>query len=150
MNKKSIGSRNKDSVFSAIDLTPSLLQLTGAQAPKGVKYDGENVLDTLLGKSTASRSQPIFFRRPPDRKAFYEFKELPDLAVRDKQWKLLCNYDGSGAQLYDLTVDVGEKNNLAKEKPEIVSRLSKQLIAWHQSMPEDNGATFRLKKKKKK
>lgn len=149
MNKKSIGTRNKGSVFSAIDLTPSLLQLTGAQSPTGVKYDGENVLDTLLGKSQASRSQPIFFRRPPDRKAFYEFKNLPDLAVRDKQWKLLCNYDGSNAQLYDLNNDVGETNNLAKEKPEITGRLSKQLIAWHKSMPEDNGAMFRLKKKKK-
>ncbi|PHS04399.1 MAG: N-acetylgalactosamine-6-sulfatase [Blastopirellula sp.] len=150
MNKKSIGTRNKSSIFSAIDLTPSLLQLTGAQAPRGVKYDGENVLDTLLGKSTASRSQPIFFRRPPDRKAFYEFENLPDLAVRDKQWKLLCNYDGTNPQLYNLNTDVGEARNLAEEKPEIVARLSEQLIAWHKTMPEDNGATYPLKKKKKK
>ena len=76
MPKVSHGSRNKGSVFSAIDLNVSLYQLAGAQPAKGVKFDGENVLDTLLGKGTQSRKAPIFWSRPPDRKNFYGFKEI--------------------------------------------------------------------------
>ena len=64
---------------------------------------------------------------------------LPALAVREGDWKLLCEYDGSEAQLYDLAVDRGEKNNIAAKHPERVARLASLLLAWHQSMPPDNG-----------
>jgi uncharacterized sulfatase len=64
---------------------------------------------------------------------------LPDLSVRDGQWKLLCEYDGSKAELYDLMKDIGEKQNLAAKEQEIVERLTKAVIAWHQSMLPDNG-----------
>jgi uncharacterized sulfatase len=104
-----------------------------------VKFDGESVVDILLGKSDESRKTPIFFRRPPDRDAHYGDNDLPDLAVRDGNWKLLCEYDGADPELYDMRIDRGESNNIAKENPEIVNRLTKPLISWHQSMPPDNG-----------
>ena len=143
MVKDKIGTRNKGAVFSAIDLVPSLLKLANVAPPEGVKYDGENVLDTVLGKSTASRIQPIFFRRPPDRKTFYGYRNLPDLAIRDKQWKLLCDYDGGRPQLYDILSDPGEKKNLAKDKPKLTADLVAKVVAWHKTMPPDNGAKFK-------
>jgi len=136
---ESMGTRNTTSVFSAIDLTPSVLKLAKARAPENTRYDGEDVLDTLLGKSDVGRKAEIYFRRPPDRKSFYGFQQLPDLAVRDGQWKLLCDYDGSRPQLYDLLQDPGEHNNLATEQPERVKDLTTRLLAWNQTMPEDNG-----------
>ncbi len=127
-----------DSVFSAIDLAPSLLTLTGTPHPEGVDYDGESLVGTLLGKG-GSRKQPIFFRRPPDRNAFYGDEQLPDLAMRHGNWKLLCEFDGSQPQLYDLQADRGEKQNLAEQHPELVAELTKSLLGWHHSMPPDNG-----------
>ena len=41
--------------------------------------------------------------------------------------------------LYDLTKDRGEKDNLAAKHPKIVKELSQKVIAWHKSMPTDNG-----------
>jgi len=32
----------------------------------------------------------------------------PNLAIRDKEWKLLVNADGQGAELYDLSTDLSE------------------------------------------
>ena len=142
VNRERIGSRNKTSVFSAIDLVPSLLTLSGAKSPAGIKYDGEDLLPTLLGQSEVSRSQPIFFRRPPDRKSFNGFPSLPDLAVREKKWKLLCDYDGGRPELYDLDQDPGETRNLAEKRPEEVKRLTPMLIEWHKSLPPDNGPRF--------
>ena len=104
-----------------------------------MNYDGEDVLDTVLGKSLASRSNPIFFRRPPDRKNFYGYKQLPDMAVRDKQLKLLCDYDGGRPQLFNILEDQSEKNNLATNQPEVVKALTARLLKWNATMPKDNG-----------
>ena len=132
--KEAVGSRNKTSVFSAIDLVPSLLTLAGAKPAEGAHYDGEDVLDTLLGKSQDSRTQPIFFGRPPDRKEYNGQKNLPDLAVRQGQWKLLCDYDGSRPQLYDLIADPSESKNLAENKPKIVKELTAKVLNWYKEV----------------
>lgn len=133
-----------ESVFSAIDLAPTLLALTDTEAPTGVMYDGEELTETLLGNG-GSRKAPIFFRRPPDRDSFYGEGDLPDLAVRSGKWKLLCEYDGSDPQLYDLAEDRSESNNVAPEQPTVVEELASSLLGWHKSMPADNGETFRVK-----
>jgi uncharacterized sulfatase len=135
MPENAIGTRNAESVFAAIDLAPSLLKLAGAQPPIHADHDGEMLLDVLLGTSSKSREKPIFFSRPPDRKNAFGFKNLPDLAVRQGKWKLLCDYDGGRLELYDLSTDPGETNNLAKAHPETAETLRDQVMTWHQSMP---------------
>ncbi len=136
IKEKVKGTRNTESVFSAIDLTPSLLELTGTASPENVNYDGENKLKTILGESTSSRKAPIFYSRPPDRKNYYGFENLPDLAMRDGKWKLLCDYDGSRPEIYHIIVDPGETTNLAEANPEIVDSIVEQLVGWWDSMPK--------------
>jgi len=137
MPAEKIGSTNETSVFSAIDFNRSLYTLTGTQPSK--KLDGEDLSQTLVGKSEASRKAPIFWRRPPDRPGFghgYQ-EDNPDLVVRDGDWKYLVNFDGSTPQLYNLPDDPGESKNLADQHPEIVARLDKALRAWNSEMPVD-------------
>jgi len=133
------GKVNGKSVFSAVDLVPTMLDLAGVPHPKGVQYDGESLPDVLLGMSDASRKQPLFFRRPPDRDAYYGDNDLPDLAIREGKWKFLCEYDGSDAELFDMETDRGETKNLADKHPELVARLAKACMEWHKSLPPDNG-----------
>jgi arylsulfatase A-like enzyme len=142
MNKKTLGTVNKTSIFSAIDLVPSLADLCKVPLRKKVISDGEQLIDVLLGKSDRSRKEPIFFRRPPDRDSFYGVKNLPDLAVRSGKWKLLCEYDGSNAELYDLSKDPGESNDLASTQPAVRDQLIEQVTNWHNTMPSDNGPSL--------
>jgi uncharacterized sulfatase len=128
------GKRNKTSVLAAIDLVPSLLSLAGCTGPAEVTYDGEDLLWTLLGETETSRAAPIYFSRPPDRKDYYGFENLPDLAVRDHHWKLLCDYDGGRPGLYNLKDDPGETRNVAQENPDVVTKLTQQTIDWWQSV----------------
>jgi len=139
MSKTSQVKVNRESVFSAIDLVPTLLEICQVPYPSEVQYDGEALPNILLGESNSSRVKPIFFRRPPDRDRFYGVNDLPDLAVRHGKWKLLCEYDGAAPLLFDLEQDAREKTNLASQEPTVLKRLTKAVMDWHQSMPSDNG-----------
>jgi arylsulfatase A-like enzyme len=136
------GGVNNTSVLAAIDLPPTLLQLANVPPPEGTTFDGVSLPDVLLGRSTRSRGRPLFFRRPPDRGGFGGIPNLPDLAVREGQWKLLCEYDGSRPELYDLDTDPGESRNVAADHADVVQRLTTSLVAWHTSLPPDNGPTY--------
>lgn len=142
IESKKAGTVNRTSFMAAIDLVPSLLAIAGVKVPQTVQFDGQPVEDVLTGRSERSRKGPVFFRRPPDRDAIFGIDDLPDLAVREGEWKLLCEYDGSNAELYHLAADPAEKRNMASEHPERVERLTKAVIQWHRSMPPDRGATY--------
>jgi len=139
------GTINRTSVMAAIDLVPSLLSLAGVEPPDEVAFDGQNLAEVLTGESQASRAGSLFFRRPADRRSFYGVRILPDLAVRNGRWKLLCSYDGSDPQLYDLDADRGETKSIAQEHPDVVRRLSAEVVVWHKSMPPDGGPTYHLR-----
>ncbi len=138
------GTKNDTSIFAAFDLVPSLLTIAGVAQPADVKFDGESLAPVLLGRSTASRSAPLFWRRPPDRKTAYGIGQLPDLAVREGDWKLLCDYDGSNPELYQLAADPDEGTNLAARHPDVVARLTRSTLAWHRQMPQDKGPALGL------
>ncbi len=135
MKEKVQGSVNTSSVFSAIDLVPSLLNFSGTKA-KQAAFDGEELTKVLLGKSSKSRKEPIFFSRPPDRKNYYGFENLPDLAMRDGDYKLLCDYDGGRPELYNLIEDPSEANNLATAQPEKTEAMITQVTSWYAAMPK--------------
>ena len=59
----------------------------------------------------------------------------PNVAIRDGDWKLLINADGTGAELYNLANDRNESHNLAAEKPDITKRLTDAALAWRKSLP---------------
>lgn len=145
LNGDEVGGQNRDSIFSAIDLVPSLIELTETEVAAKPNWDGESVLQTLLGYSHDSRRKPLFFRRPPDRKRWKGMLDLPDLAIRNGPWKLLCDYDGSRPFLYNIFKDHGEEQNLALDplQAENVKTLTQQVVDWHLSMPPDNGSNFK-------
>ena len=140
------GSRNKTSLFSAVDLVPSILKLAGIESK--ADYVGEVLTETIIGKSEKSRQKAILYRRPPDRKYFYGSTN-PDLAIRKGPWKLYVDFNGANIQLYNIPKDHGEKNDLSDEKPELVGKLTKELFAWHNLMPKDNDEAHVIKQMKK-
>lgn len=145
---KMVGKANRTSHFATIDLAPTLLTIASIPAPADIEFDGVSMRETLLGYSAVSRNRPLFFRRPPARASFSGERHLPDLAVRDGRWKLLCSYDGASPQLYNLDLDPSEKKNLAAELPAETARLTASAVAWHRSIPPDNGTTYRPPAKK--
>ena len=141
VDAKKAGSVNRASVVAAIDVAPSLLAVAGVASE--ADCDGVALRETLLGRSDASRGKLLFFRRPPDRGAFAGEADLPDLAVRDGSWKLLCEYDGAKPQLYNLADDPGERASVCAREPEVTARLTRAVLAWHRSLPPDGAQKHR-------
>ena len=152
MKKATVGSLNEASVFAAFDLVPSILSIANVATPEGIQFDGQNLAPVLLGQTTDSHSAPLFWRRPPDRKTVNDKlpERLPDLAMREGNWKLLCEYDGSQPQLYDLSKDKAETTNLADPMNGMVLKMTKALLEWHRSMPADHGPALGQEQPKKR
>ena len=124
------GSVDEESVIGSVDLFPSLLNLAGLEPADDLALDGIDVSAALVGRAALTeRSRPLLWSRPPDHPG--RDGKLPDLAIRDGDWKLLVKEDGTRPELYNLALDAGEKRNVAAEHPEIVDRLSERVRAWN-------------------
>jgi arylsulfatase A-like enzyme len=132
------GRVNDDTVFSGVDLFPTLCRVAGAANPEKTTFDGEDLSPALFGK-TPARTRPLFWEYGRNETAFAYPKEKehrsPAVAVRDGKWKLLVNPDGSSAELYDIAVDLKETKNLAASQPDVSKRLTEMAQAWRKSLP---------------
>jgi arylsulfatase A-like enzyme len=127
------GQVDNTSVLCAADFLPTVCKLAGAEVPKGHDLDGEDRTATLSGK--AARTKPLFWEWRFN-VAGHVLNRCPMLAMRDGQWKLLMNPDGSRVELYDVPADASELNNLADRHPEVVKRMRERLLAWHKTLPK--------------
>jgi arylsulfatase A-like enzyme len=119
------GRLDEQTILNAVDLFPSFCALAGAGVPPGL--DGENMSAAWLGKPVV-RKRALFWEYGRNNKSFHYPQgrdRSPNHAVREGNWKLLVNADGSGAELYDLAADPKETRNVATQHPEIMERLSK-------------------------
>lgn len=133
VSEKARGTMDDTSVVTAVDLAPSLLSLAGMKAPATSAMDGIDRSAVITGNTPSKRNRPMFWIRPPDRPED-QGRDLPDLAVRDGNWKLLMNEDGTGVELYDLAKDHHEDSNVAAQQPSVVETLTKAVTSWHQSV----------------
>jgi uncharacterized sulfatase len=62
--------------------------------------------------------------------------QSPTLALRDGDWKFLCNTDGAKAELYDLRRDSHETHNLINTQLKRATTMKKQLLQWHGTLPD--------------
>ncbi len=114
-------------VASTLDLLPTLTALTDGKLPEK-KIDGHNISDLLFAKPNAKSPHDAFY--------YYHTSQLQ--AVRSGKWKLVLpqaqklegwsyKKKNTPIQLFDLSIDPAESNNLAGENSEIITRLT-QLI----------------------
>ncbi|MEI6236051.1 MAG: sulfatase-like hydrolase/transferase [Planctomycetota bacterium] len=125
------GAKNNTTVFTAVDLLPSLCAASGFTLPADYTGDGENLLAAFEGKAIV-RTRPIFWewlgaKGEPDR--------WPRLSVREGDWKLTMTADAKRVELHRLSDDRAEAVDVAKEHPEIVVRLSKLALDWKAKLP---------------
>ena len=127
---------DKQTVVGAVDLFPTLCTLAGISPPR-VTFDGHD-MSTAFGGKPRQRARPLLWEYGRDERLLrpgLKDDQSPNLAIRDDRWKLLVNGDGSRLELYDFDVSDKERENVAKQHPAVVDRLSKAVLAWRRSWP---------------
>lgn len=125
------GATNTATVLTAVDLLPTLCAAAGVALPPDYAGDGENLVAALRGDAV-TRTRPIFWEW---RGNATEPDWWPRLAVREGDWKLVTTYDGSRVELHDLATDRAEQNDVAKQQPDVVARLTRLALDWKASLP---------------
>jgi arylsulfatase A-like enzyme len=128
------GTVDEHSVISGVDLLPTLAKLAGAEVPTTAELDGEDVSGILLTGKSQKRTKPLLWE--------WRFEGVgslldrsPMLAIRDGDWKLLFNPDGSRVELYDIPRQPMELHSQAERHPEIVARLQTTALNWQRDLP---------------
>jgi arylsulfatase A-like enzyme len=135
--KVAAGKVDKVSLFSAVDLLPTFLELAGAPFPKDYVPDGTSAVGILQGNPQPSRCKPLFWKIGAPWPAH---PNKPDhwvawAAVKDN-WKLVANHNLSLVELYDIAKDVAETKDLKANHPEVADGMLAQIKKWQATLPE--------------
>ena len=106
-----------DHVSAFWDVLPTVADIAGIEQPKNI--DGISFLPELIGEESAQKDHEFLY---------WEFHEQGGkMAVRQGNWKavkLQCfNEKKTRVELYDLSVDEAEKNDISAQHPDKVKEL---------------------------
>lgn len=115
-----------ETVWSFADFMPTAAD--AAKAKIEHEIDGVSVLPTLLGES-----QDL-----SDRYLYWEFHERNSLqqASRWKHWKAVRQSPVQPPELYNLTVDLGEQENVAADHPDLVKQFERFFSSARTESPD--------------
>ena len=101
-----------DLISAFWDFFPTACDLAGVATPKGL--DGLSMLPSMLGKDK-NQQKHIYL--------YWEFHERnKKIGVRFGDWKVIKFVNDGHIEAYNLKDDLGEQNNVAAEKPDIVEQ----------------------------
>lgn len=114
------GMTNEFSVISALDWLPTVGGIAGANVPYGT-VEGEDISDILAG-NVRSRTNPLFWRT---------LQAQNEATMLYGRWK----YYDDLRELYDLSTDLEERNNLYNRDTNVRNAMSETLDDWERSLP---------------
>jgi arylsulfatase A-like enzyme len=109
------GTTNAQTVMT-MDFLPTFATLAGATLPQGHQIDGTDIMPLLKDNS-----------KQVDRVLHWLFGDA--WAVRKGAWKLIGKHD-KALTLVNLEKDLGEKNNLINERPQLADEMLKLHRDW--------------------
>ncbi len=125
--------KSYDMPVSALDLFSTSLSAAEIPIPDDKPLDGVNLIPYLTGEN----------EKRPHEVLYWTYGD--SWAVRDGDMKLVLNRKRKGApELFDLSKDISEKNDLATAQPQTAQRLQEMYETWNsKNLPslwgKDNG-----------
>ena len=107
-----------------LDFLPTALAAAGTPAVADTKLDGVNLLPYLTGDNKAAPHEALYWR----------FGQ--QTAIRMGNWKLVKHNQSQSVELYDLSKDIGETTDLAKQHPDKFAELETAWKKWDGELVE--------------
>ncbi len=124
---------------TSTDFYPTILEMANISLRPDLHIDGMSLTPLLKGEEELSRDA-IYWHYPH----YGNQGGSPGSAIRSGNYKLIEYFEDGHLELYDLSKDIGESENLIETKPEIADSLLEQLRKWRLEVearnPSDNPA----------
>lgn len=116
-NKIKNGIVNNQTILT-MDVLPTLLDFIG-QNPNGNNIDGISIKDNLIHQINLT-----------ERDVFFAFKNRS--FIRSGKWKMvrIINEKGDKFELYDLSIDLSESNDIGSDNFDLINSMTEKLIKW--------------------
>jgi len=119
-----------------IDVLPTLVDLLALKKPEGPKLDGVSLTGILdESKDADFTDRTLFVHVQRD----FQPPKWKNSAVMQNKWRLI-----DGKELYDLSDDPSQTNDISTDKPEVVKNLRSEYNKWWDSLEEDMKQTVRI------
>lgn len=123
------------------DFFPSIIEMAGIESCTTVQtVDGISFVPLLTGESDPSAGRSLIWNTPNNWTNMIGEDEKTDLgigpscAIRQGDYKLIYRYLTGRKELYDITLDIGERHDISASEPAIVSELSGRLGQYLRSV----------------
>ena len=111
------------------DVLPTLIDLCGLTPPRQVDFDGRSFKRQLYEPQTALPERTLFV----ELQRTYEPGPWDNTAAMTNRWRLV-----NAKELYDLSADPGQQNNVFQEHPDVVEQLQQAFdVYWKRVTPND-------------
>jgi arylsulfatase A-like enzyme len=110
----------------SMDCYPTLLEAANLPPTPNHIVDGLSLMPLL--KQTGDLARDAIYMHYPNY-AFHKRTKLGGV-IREGDYKLIKRYADNSLELYNLTTDIGEQENLAERYPEVAQHLKGKLEAW--------------------
>ena len=123
------GKLDAGSVYSHAVTTRDLFETFGFVAGSNHKYktDGVNILPFLNGQKKGDPHKILFWRGGATQPVY----------ARVKDWKIEVPSDGSEPKLFNLSIDIGEKVNVANENTRLTKEMIKKVRKWEKEITSE-------------
>jgi len=111
------------------DFFPTILKIAGLPARPECHVDGVDMVPLLKGERSIKRDA-LYWHYPNYIGAGHPGGARPCSVVRKGDWKLIESLEDNRLELFDLSKDLGEKNDLAAVMPEKAGLLKNLLDDW--------------------
>ena len=106
----------------AVDVAPTLLELTGSSKPVGYEFDGRSIASLLKSGSKTEWEERFLVT---DSQRVRDPIKWRKSCVMSQRWRLV-----NGNELYDIEKDPGQKRNLANENTKQVEKMRTFYENW--------------------
>jgi arylsulfatase A-like enzyme len=115
-----------------VDFYPTFCELVGAEPNSGQQIDGVSILALLKNPRARLRRNPLYWHYPLAKPHFLGGRSAG--AIRKGDWKLIEFFDSGEKELYNLSEDISEKNDLASRNPGKAAQLQELLKSWRKDV----------------
>ncbi|TWU38852.1 Arylsulfatase [Novipirellula aureliae] len=119
-----------DALVAHLDLYKTFTELAGAQLPEKMQeLDGRSLMPLLEDPKSEWPDRELFIHSGRWAAGRMDGSKFKNSAVRTEQWRFVNN-----RELYDITADPGERNEVSASHPEVIERLRKSYDQWWASV----------------